>query len=129
MLLAAEAELFFLAGSELDQVLISIGLIFITTGTLNLLFGPDLFQVALPSWLSANVDFGFRQFQLYRIVVLVIGGACFVPLSIARGWRVWAFDRRVHRGLCVRCRYDLRTGSLMTCPECGTVPKPAPAAV
>lgn len=30
--------------------------------------------------------------------------------------------RRTRRGLCVRCGYDLRSGSLTICPECGPAP-------
>lgn len=35
-----------------------------------------------------------------------------------RGLRLYRIQRRIRRGLCVRCAYEL--GSLETCPECGT---------
>jgi hypothetical protein len=58
--------------------------------------------------------------------VALLGAAPVLPFALARFGKVWRFDRRLRSGQCVRCRYDLRTGGLITCPECGT---PAPGAV
>lgn len=72
--------------SELDQVLMTIGLMFLATAGLNLVFGPDVVAAKLPPWLAANVDLGFRTFQAYRIFVVAVGLVLIVAL-----WLV--FDR------------------------------------
>ncbi len=59
--------------SELDQVLLTIGLNFLAIGGLTLAFGPNVYPTRLPSWLAGNVDFGFRAFEVYRLVVIAVG--------------------------------------------------------
>jgi branched-chain amino acid transport system permease protein len=68
--------------SELDQVLMTIGLAFIGAASLNLMFGSDPMPSTLPKALSANVDLGIRTFQVYRIFVVVIGAALMAALWI-----------------------------------------------
>jgi branched-chain amino acid transport system permease protein len=65
---------------ELDQVLLTLGLTFIGVATLNFLFGPDPIPAALPSFLAANIDLGVREFQTYRVVVVVLGAVLMVGL-------------------------------------------------
>jgi branched-chain amino acid transport system permease protein len=65
---------------ELDQVLLTLGLTFIGVATLNLLFGPDPIPASLPSFLAANIDLGVREFQTYRVVVVVLGAVLMIGL-------------------------------------------------
>jgi branched-chain amino acid transport system permease protein len=65
---------------ELDQVLLTLGLTFIGVATLNLLFGPDPIPAALPPFLAANIDLGVREFQTYRVVVVVFGAVLMMGL-------------------------------------------------
>ncbi len=66
--------------SELDQVLMTIGLAFLGAASLNLLFGSDPMPSTLPKALSANVDLGIRTFQVYRIFVVVLGAVLMAAL-------------------------------------------------
>jgi branched-chain amino acid transport system permease protein len=74
------------SAAELDQVLLTVGLAFLGVASLNLLFGPDPLPGALPEVLAQNVDIGIRTFQVYRIVVIVLGLTLLLSL-----WLV--FDR------------------------------------
>jgi branched-chain amino acid transport system permease protein len=68
--------------SELDQVLLTIGLNFLAIGGLTLAFGPNVYPTRLPSWLASSVDFGFRAFEVYRLVVIVVGLVVMATLFI-----------------------------------------------
>ena len=72
--------------SDLDQVLVTIGLNFIVIALLSMLFGPNIVQMELPAYLKGNVNLGFRDFELYRIVSAAI---CLVVIGAL--W--WVFER------------------------------------
>ena len=59
--------------SELDQVLFSIGLIFVAAAVIRLLFGPLLQTLRLPDGLMRPVQVGPFGFYLYKMVVIGIG--------------------------------------------------------
>jgi branched-chain amino acid transport system permease protein len=86
--------------SELDQVLMTIGLMFLATASLNLVFGPDVVPAKLPPWLAANVDLGFRTFQAYRIFVVAVGVILIVLL--------WILFDRTQFGAKLRAAVDNR---------------------
>ncbi len=72
--------------SELDQVLMTVGIAFVAIAGLNFAFGPDVVPAKLPPFLAANVDLGVRKFQMYRVFVVAAGALVIVSL-----WLV--FDR------------------------------------
>ena len=84
--------------SELDQVLLTIGLVFATVAAITLIFGPNVYPSKLPQILSQTVDLGFRTFQVYRLFVIAVGAALVVAL-----WYV--FDRTSF-GALVRASVD-----------------------
>ena len=84
--------------SELDQVLLTIGLVFATVAAITLIFGPNVYPSKLPQTLSQTVDLGFRTFQVYRLFVIAVGAALVVAL-----WYV--FDRTSF-GALVRASVD-----------------------
>lgn len=86
--------------SELDQVLMTIGLMFLATASLNLVFGPDVVPAKLPPWLAANVDLGFRTFQAYRIFIVAVGIVLIVLL--------WILFDRTQFGAKLRAAVDNR---------------------
>ena len=59
--------------SELDQVLMTVGINFIVVAGLTLAFGPNVLPTRLPPSLAASVDLGFRSFETYRLLVLGVG--------------------------------------------------------
>lgn len=72
--------------ADLDQVLVTIGVNFIVIALLSILFGPNILPIELPVYLKGNVDLGFRDFELYRIVSAAI---CLGVIGCL--W--WVFDR------------------------------------
>ncbi len=72
--------------SELDQVLLTVGLAFVGVAGLNFVFGPNVYPATLPDVLTYNVDFGIRKFQMYRLFLIADGAVLFLIL-----WYV--FDR------------------------------------
>jgi branched-chain amino acid transport system permease protein len=59
--------------SELDQVLLTIGLIFMSMAIGKYLWGPAGQHVQLPSWLSGHVEIGGRDFPTYRTFLIGCG--------------------------------------------------------
>lgn len=72
--------------SELDQVLFSIGLIFVGIAGTGTLFGNAITPVPLPTYLQGSVDLGFRVVPTQRLAAVVIGLA-------ALGLLVWLFEK------------------------------------
>lgn len=58
---------------ELDQVLMSIGLVFMASAALTFFFGPDPVSINVPEMLSGQLDLGFRKFPAYRVFMIVVG--------------------------------------------------------
>jgi len=72
--------------SQLDQVLVTIGLNLVAVALLSMFFGPNLVSLELPQALRGNLDLGFREFEVYRVFA---GAVC--ALVIAALW--WVFER------------------------------------
>jgi branched-chain amino acid transport system permease protein len=61
--------------SELDQVLMTIGLCFIGIAALSMAYGPNVLPVRLPQALAGNTEVLGRAFPVYRLFVLAVGVA------------------------------------------------------
>ncbi len=92
--------------SELDQVLMTIGLMFLTTASLNLVFGPDVVPARLPAWLMQGLDLGFRKVQTYRVFVIALGLALITLL--------WLLFERTQFGARLRAAVDNRSMAAAT---------------
>jgi branched-chain amino acid transport system permease protein len=68
--------------SELDQVLMTIGLMFLAVASLNLLFGPNVLPGQLPPELAASVNIAGHRMQVYRLFVVAVGAALLLALWI-----------------------------------------------
>jgi branched-chain amino acid transport system permease protein len=88
------------AACELDQVLMTIGINFVVVAGLTLCFGTDVYPIRLPPWLAASVDLGFRTFEVYRIVTMVV---CLVVIGA-----LWFAFERTNLGARLRAAVDNR---------------------
>jgi branched-chain amino acid transport system permease protein len=61
------------AAPELDQVMLTIGLVFMATAAVTMTYGPAPLPVRLPGWLKGQIDLGFRAFPTYRVVLIGVG--------------------------------------------------------
>src|SRR4029077_7523816 len=59
--------------TDLEQVLLTIGLAFMAIATATYLYGPIPKSVPLPDWLQGDVNLGFRTFPSYRAFLIVLG--------------------------------------------------------
>jgi branched-chain amino acid transport system permease protein len=67
--------------SHLDQVLFSIGLVFMSIAIATYFFGASQQPVSLPSYLRGQVHFLGLDFGVYRIFLIVVVGALTVALQ------------------------------------------------
>jgi branched-chain amino acid transport system permease protein len=58
---------------ELDQVLLTIGLVFMAIAAFTYAYGPAPQAIRVPRYLSGSVDFGFRTFAAYRLFMVLVG--------------------------------------------------------
>jgi branched-chain amino acid transport system permease protein len=59
--------------TDLEQVLLTIGLAFMAIATFTYFYGPIPKSVPLPDWLEGDVNLGFRSFPSYRAFLIVLG--------------------------------------------------------
>jgi branched-chain amino acid transport system permease protein len=80
-------------GDELDQVLLTMGLIFIATAGATYIWGPVQQPLQPPAWLSGEINVGFRHFPAYRSFLILCGAALVTALWL--GLERTAFGARV----------------------------------
>jgi branched-chain amino acid transport system permease protein len=85
---------------ELDQVLLTIGLVFMATAAVTYVYGPSPMRAQLPGWLEGRIDLGFRAFPVYR-VFLILTGFAFMAL-------LWLVFERTLLGAQIRAAVDNR---------------------
>jgi branched-chain amino acid transport system permease protein len=88
------------AAPELDQVMLTIGLVFMATAAVTFVYGPAPLPVRLPAWLKGQIDLGFRAFPTYRVVLIGVGLA-FMAL-------LWLVFERTLLGAQIRAAVDNR---------------------
>jgi branched-chain amino acid transport system permease protein len=88
------------AAPILEQVLFSIGLIFVSIAIARYFFGPLAQPIQLPNWLSGRVDIGIGVFPTYRVFLVGLGAV--VALA------VWGGIERTRFGASVRAAVDNR---------------------
>jgi branched-chain amino acid transport system permease protein len=84
----------------LDQVLLSIALIFMSVATARFLYGPLAQPIELPGWLAGRADVGVGTFPVYRVFLIAIGAL------VAVG--IWFGIERSRFGASVRAAVDNR---------------------
>ncbi|MFC3228426.1 branched-chain amino acid ABC transporter permease [Marinibaculum pumilum] len=65
---------------ELDQVLVTIGLVFMTIAAITYFYGPSPPSIEVPAFLSGQVDLGLRTVPAYRLFIILLGLALIVAL-------------------------------------------------
>ena len=86
--------------SELDQVMLTIGLVFMATAAVTYVYGPAPMAVQLPAWLKGPIDLGFRSFPTYRVFLILVG-LMFMAL-------LWLVFERTQLGAQIRAAVDNR---------------------
>ena len=86
--------------SELDQVLFTIGLVFIMIASLTLRFGPENQTIALPPLLQGQIDLGIVRYRTYSVALIVTGIVIVVAL--------WLAFERTRIGAQIRAAVDNR---------------------
>ena len=85
-------------GDELDQVLLTVGLIFMSVAAMTYIRGPTPQPMQPPRWLAGEVDLGFRSFPAFRSF-LILCGAALVTL-------LWLGLERTRFGVRIRAAVD-----------------------
>jgi branched-chain amino acid transport system permease protein len=86
--------------AELDQVLFTIGLVFIMIASVTLLVGPENQPLALPAALQGQINLGFTHYRTYSVVLIAVGVAIVVGL--------WLGFERTRMGAQIRAAVDNR---------------------
>lgn len=89
---------------ELDQVLLSIGLVFMATAGITFVYGPSTVSVRVPEFLTGQIDVGLVTFPVYRAFTIVVG---FVLIGI-----LWFGFERTIIGARIRAAVDNRRMAL-----------------
>jgi branched-chain amino acid transport system permease protein len=85
---------------ELDQVLFTIGLVFVFIASLTLLVGPENQPLTLPPALQGQLDLGFIHYRTYSIFLIAAGLVIVVGL--------WLGFERTRFGAQIRAAVDNR---------------------
>jgi branched-chain amino acid transport system permease protein len=86
--------------AELDQVLFTIGLVFVFIASITLLVGPETQPFTPPPALRGQVDLGFVQYRAYSIFLIVVGVVIMIGL--------WLGFERTRLGAQIRATVDNR---------------------
>jgi len=86
--------------SELDQVLFTIGLVFVMIALVTLTVGPESQRVVLPAWLDGQSDLGFLKYRTYSLALIAAGSLLMLVL--------WLGFERTRIGARIRAAVDNR---------------------
>ncbi len=90
----------FYGASDLDQVLLTIGLVFMAIAGATFVWGPLNVQLNVPDYLKGQVDLGFREFPTYR--TFIIGVSVMIIIGL------WYGLERTRIGAMIRAAVDNR---------------------
>jgi branched-chain amino acid transport system permease protein len=86
--------------AELDQVLFTIGLVFVMIASVTLLVGPENQPLPLPPGLQGQIDLGILRYRTYSVALIVVGIVIVVSL--------WLGFERTRLGAQIRAAVDNR---------------------
>ncbi len=96
--LVEQALLRFVAGNELRQVLLTLGLGLMLNDGALVIFGGDTLNVPIPEWLQGPLQVGGLYYPRYRLFVFGVGVLVFVLL--------WLIVNRTRLGALIRAGVD-----------------------
>ncbi len=85
---------------ELDQVLFTIGLVFVMIASVTLIVGPETQPLNLPPSMQGQIDLGFMGYRTYSIVLIGVGVVIMLGL--------WLGFERTRMGAQIRAAVDNR---------------------
>jgi branched-chain amino acid transport system permease protein len=85
---------------ELEQVLFTIGLIFVSVAVARIIYGNNPLAAPLPDFMKGQTEFAGRSFPTYRVVVIAASGLLIAAL--------WLGLERTRWGAMVRAAVDNR---------------------
>jgi branched-chain amino acid transport system permease protein len=65
---------------ELEQVLLTIGVVYVAIAAATYLVGPEQMALPVPDWLDGNLHFGMIEINRYRFFVIALGVTLFLLL-------------------------------------------------
>jgi branched-chain amino acid transport system permease protein len=86
--------------AELDQVLFTIGLVFVMIASITLAVGPETQTLKLPDWLRGQTDLGVIKYRTYSLAMIAAGCALMLAL--------WLGFERTRYGARIRAAVDNR---------------------
>src|SRR6516164_5508290 len=86
------------SADDLDQVLLTMGLIFMSVAAATYFCGPLAQPMHPPPWLSGPINLGFRSFPAFRSFLILCGAALVTAL--------WLGLERTHFGVRIRAAVD-----------------------
>jgi branched-chain amino acid transport system permease protein len=86
--------------TELDQVLFTIGLVFMMIASVTVLVGPENQPLMLPAFLRGQINLGVTQYRAYSVFLIVVG-----ILIVGALWLVF---ERTRTGAQIRAAVDDR---------------------
>jgi branched-chain amino acid transport system permease protein len=86
--------------AELDQVLFTIGLVFVMIAGVTLAVGPESQGIALPAWLQGQTDLGFLSYRSYSLALIAAGSVLMLGL--------WLGFEKTRIGAQIRAAVDNR---------------------
>jgi branched-chain amino acid transport system permease protein len=86
--------------SPLDQVLFTIGLVFMMITSVTVLVGPENQPLTLPLYLRGQINLGITQYRTYSVFLIIIG------ILIVTG--LWLAFERTRTGAQIRAAVDNR---------------------
>lgn len=70
----------FYAGNQLDQIMLTVGIVFMAVAAVTYIWGPNQEPVTMPSYLTGNLHFAGIDLDVYRVFLIVAGGAVVLAL-------------------------------------------------
>jgi branched-chain amino acid transport system permease protein len=85
---------------ELDQVLLTIGLVFVMIASITLTVGPETQPLTLPASMQGQLNLGFMKYRTYSVVLILAGVVIMLGL--------WLSFERTRIGAQIRAAVDNR---------------------